>query len=188
MYLTAAAELLTMAGIGRASDLEDRHARVYLMRKCGHRASLARFAAWLPTIGGPVASARRTPHAEPAAAGKGRAQGCAQADRGARGGAGSLAGQGVARRDPSPSVLFSLSRVLALARTEAVESDGDVVLWSDGPALRLVPGLAAVFRRFGASDGTLAFPGRNGAQPLSTTAVRHHCGRQTGRPRKERSA
>jgi hypothetical protein len=58
-YLTAAAGLLGMAKVERASGLEDRHVRGFLLRKVGHRANLARFSAWLPTVGGPTLQVNR---------------------------------------------------------------------------------------------------------------------------------
>jgi len=45
MYLTAATGLMEAAKVDRAVDLEERHARTYLLRRGGHRANLARFAA-----------------------------------------------------------------------------------------------------------------------------------------------
>jgi len=59
MYVTAAAGLMASAKVERATELTGRHARGYLLRKGGHRANLARFAAWLPTIGGQALQVHR---------------------------------------------------------------------------------------------------------------------------------
>lgn len=155
-------------------DLTGRRARVYMMRKGGHRASLARFDAWLPTIGGQALQVhqkrvRNLRRLEPATLREvGRlldALGAATDVR--RGGA--LLAAAVSRVH-----LVLLTRVLALTRDEvASASGGGVTLWPATLALALPPAMAAGFRRF-AAEGDLVFPGRNGAQPLSVTAARHH--------------
>jgi hypothetical protein len=174
-YLTAAAGLLDAAKVDRAADLEERHARVYLLRRGGHRANLARFAAWLPTTGGQalqvhqkrvrnlrrlerntLADARRLLEALEAAADfrRGRA----------------LLAAAISRMH-----LVPLTRVLALTRDEVAASpNGGVTLWPATLALVLPPSIAASFRRFAATGGSLIFLGRNEAQPLSVAAVRHH--------------
>ena len=174
MYVTAAAGLMASAEVDRATDLTDRHVRGYLLRKGGQRASLARFAAWLPAIGGQVLHVhrRRVPNPrrlERATLTEARrlleALGAAT-DMGR--------GRALLAAAISRVYLVPLARVLALARDEvAAGSDGRVTLWPATLALALPPAMAAGFRRF-ADEGRLVFPGRNGVQPLSAAAVLHH--------------
>ena len=180
MYVTAAAGLMAAAKVGRAVELTDRHARIHLMRKGGHRASLARFAAWLPTIGGPSLQvhrrrARNLRRLERTTLREAKyltqALGAATDVRRGR----ALLAAAIARL-----FLVPLTRVLALTRDEVAAGPDDVVtLWPATLALALPRTVAAGFRRF-AAEGRLAFPGRNGAQPLSVGAVRHYS--SGGRP------
>lgn len=176
MYLIAAAGLLAFAKIDRAADLEGRHARIYLLRRGGHRASLARFAAWLPTIGGQALQVQRT-----------RAPSLRRLERTtlrearrlleALGAATDMRrGRALLAAAISRVHLAPLTRVLALTRDEvAAGPNGGVTLWPATVALVLPSAMAAGFRRF-AAEGSLVFPGRNGAQPLSVTSARYHAG------------
>lgn len=75
-----------------------------------------------------------------------------------------------------------LTRVLAVTQDEvAAGPDGGVTLWPATLALVLPLAMAAGFGRF-AAEGGLVFPGRNGAQPLSVAAVRHHVRRPPAIP------
>lgn len=173
-YLTAAAGLLAMAKVGRASDLGERHARIYLLRKGGHRANLARFAAWLPATGGQALQVHRR-----------RLRNLRQLERTtlreARRllealGAATDMRRGRALLAAAISRVFRvpLTRVLMLTQGDVfVKPDGGVALWPSTLMVALPPTMAASFRRF-AAKVDLVFPGRNTAQPLSVAAVRHH--------------
>ncbi len=173
-YLTAAAGLLTDARVDRAADLTAANLATHLRRTPGSRGHLPRFTAWLPAVGGPALSVHRK--REPNLRRRER-----ELLRDARRLVEALcAEQGVGRGKALLAAALArvyclpLPRVLALARAEVMEDDGAVVLWPEGLALRLIPDLATAFRRFAAADGRLMFPGRNGVQPLSVSAVRHH--------------
>lgn len=66
-----------------------------------------------------------------------------------------------------------LTRVFASRQCDVAAGDDGVVLWPGETAIELAMPLAASFVRFTAL-GHLAFPGRNGMQPLTVSAVRHH--------------
>ena len=175
VYLAAAAGLLAGSRVARAASLEQAHVRLFLRRSPGHRANLARFVSWLPTIGGPPLSMhqRREPNLR-------RRERAVLQD--ARRLLEALDGvtdarRGMALHAAAISRLYQvpLTRVLTLPRTEVLwEQEGGVVLWPEGLRLTLTPELATGFRRFAAATGPLAFPGRSGVQPLSTAAVAHH--------------
>ena len=179
MYITAAAGLLGMAKVERASGLENRHIRGFLLRKVGHRANLARFAAWLPTAGGPMLQVHRK-----------RKPNLRLLERATLRDAGRLLEALGAATDARRSrallaaaisrlFLVPLTRVLGLTRDDvSADPDSRVALWHSTLAVALPLTLAASFQRF-AAEGRLVFPGRNGAQPLSVSAVRHHV-RQAG--------
>lgn len=177
MYINAAAGLMTSAKVERATDLADRHARGYLLRKGGHRASLARFAAWLPTIGGQALQVhrRRAPNLR-------RLERIALTDarrllEALEAAADVRQGRALLAATISRIHLVPLRRVLALMRDEVASAGEDgVTLWPATLALALPPAMAAGFRQFAATEGSLVFPGRNGAQPLSVTAARYHAG------------
>lgn len=79
--------------------------------------------------------------------------------------------------------LLPVAKVLSLKAAD-VASDGDsVTLWPKTTSVQLSPRLSDVFRRRVSWQGSYLFPGRNGAQPLSRDAVRHHfagCGNRRG--------
>ena len=186
VYLTAAAGLLTSAKVDRATDLTDRHARAYLMRKDGHRANLTRFAAWLPTTGGQalqvhrkrVRNLRRLERTTLREARRLLEELEAAADVGR--------GRAMLAAAISRVHLVPLTRVLALTRDEvAAGPGGEVTLWPATLALILPPAMATGFRRF-AAEGRLIFPGRNGAQPLSVAAARYHATSPPGGSRASR--
>lgn len=179
-YLAAGAGLLAEAGITRAAALEQAHFQTHLRRKPGHRANLSRFASWLPSIGGRRhdVGARRKPNLR-------------QWERDVLRRAQRLidaldvatdARRGRALLAAAISVLHQLplAKVLALRRDDISAVAGRVVLWSAGDVVVLAAPLATCFARFTAATGRHAFPGRNGAQPLSADAVAYHIERIAG--------
>lgn len=180
VYLAAAAGLLTEAGVTRAAALEQAHIRRHLRHKPGHQANLVRFASWLPSIGGRGhdVGPRRKPNLR-------------QRERNLLRRARQLiealdvaadARRGRALLAAAISVLHQLplAKVLALRRDDVLAAAGRVFLWPAGDAVVLAAPLARCFARLTAATGRHAFPGRNGAQPLSTDAVTYHVERLAG--------
>ncbi len=173
-YLTAAAGLFTSAGVDGAADLTAVSLTAHLRRTPGHREHLPRFTAWLPGVGGPALSVHRKRKSNLRRREREllrearRLVEALDTEQDIRRGRALLA-TALARVYHLP-----LPWVLALARAEVVEDDGDIVLWPEGLELRLTRDLAIAFRKFAAAGGMLVFPGRNRVQPLSTVAVRHH--------------
>jgi hypothetical protein len=173
MYTAAAANLLHGAGVARATELTQAHVRRYLHRHRGRRTNIMRFLSWVSGRSGAsydVGKGRRTPPRK--------------RERRTLRKAVHLLDRLASTRDEREgrAVLaaaiallhhLSLKRVLALQRRD-VAADGDAVtLWPNEEHVELAAPLAAGFVRF-ATLGSLAFPGRNGVQPLTASAVRHH--------------
>lgn len=179
-YLAAAAGLLTEAGVTQAAASEQAHIQRRLRRKPGHRANLHRFTSWLPSVGGRShdIGAKRKPNPR-------------QRERNVLRRAQRLiealdvvtdARRGRALLAAAISVLHQLplAKVLALRRDDVTVAADHGVLWPAGDGIVLAAPLARCFARFTAVTGQYAFPGRNGAQPLSTDAVTYHVGRLAG--------
>ena len=173
-YLAAAAGLLAGAGVARAAALEQAHVRLHLRRSPGNRANLARFVAWLPTTGGQGLSVGRRRETNLRRRERGVLQDARHLLEGLSATTHSPRGRALLAAAISRMYQLPLNRVLALGGDDATTAhDGGVTLRINGLAIALAPALAVSFRRFAAA-GRLVFPGRNGAQPLSTVAVMHH--------------
>jgi len=180
VYLAAAAGLLTEAGVTQAAAVEQTHIQRHLRRKPGHRANLNRFASWLPSIGGRShdVGARRKPNLR-----QGERDVLRRAQRLIEAlDVATDARRGRALLAAAISVLHQLplAKVLALRSDDVSALAGRVVLWPAGDAIVLAAPLARCFARFTVATGRHAFPGRNGAQPLSTDAVTYHMKEITG--------
>ena len=175
LYINAAGGLLAHAGHAELALLKQSEVERYLRRKPGQRASLARFLAHAARITGTQLTVTgRKWQADPKAREKGLLQEVRelldrldQAEN---------AGEGRALLATAISRIFAvpLSAVLALKRSEVAVEGGAVMLWPEGLALALAPALAEALRRWASWDGGYLFPGRNGVQHLSGTAVRYH--------------
>ena len=75
-----------------------------------------------------------------------------------------------------------LVRVLSLRHGQLVIMETRTVLWPDAEAIELATALSSALARFSAVGGTLVFPGRNAAQPMTASAVRHHVGAMSRDP------
>ena len=69
---------------------------------------------------------------------------------------------------------MALSEVLSLRRNVRGGGGSSPLLGPGGAPVELAGPLAAAFDGLAVEEGALAFPGRNGLQPLSTSTVRHH--------------
>ena len=174
VYVAAAASLLAGSGVVRAAALEQAHVRLSLRRSPGNRANLARFVSWLPTIGGQGLSVGRRREANLRRRERGVLQGTRHLLKGLNATTEPPRGRALLAAAISRLYQVPLTRVLALTVDEATEDGkGAVVLWPGELRLALTPDLLGGYRRFAAA-GRLVFPGRNGAQPLSASAVQHH--------------
>lgn len=174
VYVAAAAGLLAGSGVARAAALEQAHVRLSSRRSPGNRANLARFVSWLPTVGGPSLSVHR--RREPNLRRRERAvlQDARRLLEALDGVTDVRRARALLAAAMSRIYQLPLNHILALAEGDITTAlDGGVTLRVNGSDVELTPALAAGFRRFGAA-GRLVFPGRNGAQPLSTAAVAHH--------------
>lgn len=174
VYLAAAAGLLASAEVARAVALEQSHVRLCLRRSPGNRANLARFVAWLQAVGGQGLSigAKSKPNLRQ------RERRVLQDTRHLLEALGAAAepqrGRALLAAAISRVYQVPLTRVLALTVDKAVDDgNANVVLWPGELSLALTARLLNGYQRFAAA-GDLVFPGRNGAQPLSASAVRHH--------------
>ncbi len=173
MYLSAASTLLRAAGVKRATELTQGQVSRYLHRHRGRRTNIMRFLSWVSGRSGASYDVGRGRRAPPR---KRERRTLRKAVR--------LLDRLAAPRDQREgrAVLaaaiallhhVSLKRVLALQRRD-VAADGDAVtLWPGDVDVDLAAPLVAGFMRF-AAVGPLAFPGRNGVQPMTASAVRHH--------------
>ncbi len=179
MYVASASALLRMAGVSAAVELTQADVRRYLHRYRGRRTNIMRFLSWVSGQAGTSFDA-----------GKGRRTPPRKLEKATLRKAGHLLNRLAAPRDQREgrAVLAAaiallhrvpLTRVLALRRPD-IAVDGDrVTLWPDGADVDLAVPLAAGFAQF-AAHGQLAFPGRSGAQPLTSSAVRHHTRASSG--------
>ena len=173
MYVAAAAALLRSSGVKQASELTQRHLARHLRGSRGRRNNLLSFLSWASDTSGQ----RFDP-------GKARRKSAKKRERATLkkakvlldrlGAAGSLR-ERRALLASATGVLHGLplSEVLALRRGSAPGDGCAAAIGLDGPFEPARP-LAEGFRRIGAPSSAFAFPGRNGLQPLSTAAVRHH--------------
>ncbi len=183
MYVAAASALLRMARIRAAAELTQADVGRYLHRYRGRRTNIMRFLSWVSGQAGTsfdVGKGRRTPPRKLEKATLRKAN--YLLDRIATT---SDAREGRAVLAAAIAVLHHLpfTRVLALRRSDAAADGAGVTLWRDSANVELVSPLAAGFARF-ALPGHLAFPGRNGLQPLTSSAGRHHVAGMTRRATK----
>ena len=181
MYVAAAADLLHASGVQRASELTQRHVARYLRRSPGRRTNLLRFLSWTTQVSGQgfePGRQRRTPPRKREKATLRRA-------------AGLLAQLGMAQgwREHRACLAaaigvvhgMALSEVLALRRNVKGSGGSFPAIGPDGAPVELAEVLTAAFNSLAIKKGVLAFPGRNGLQPLSPSAVRHHVLKQRKR-------
>ena len=174
-YLNAAAGLLAQAGHADLALLQQSEVERYLRRKPGQRASLARFLAYAAHIAGTqVVLPPKKRQADP----KARERGLLRETRDLLDRLDRAAGadDGRALLATAISLIYAvpLSAVLALKRSEVAAEGAAATLWPEGLAIVLAPALAEALWRWASWDGSYLFPGRNGVQPLSRAAVRHH--------------
>lgn len=173
MYVAAAAALLGASGVRQASELTQRHLAKHIRRSRGRRNNLLSFLSWTAATSGqrfnPGKMRRTSPKKREKATLK---KAATLLNR--------LAAAGCRRERQAllaaaTSVLHGmpLSEVLALRRGD-VTGGGRMIVVGRGGSVELARPLAEEFRRTSAVSGAFAFPGRNGLQPLSPTAVRHH--------------
>ena len=173
MYLATASALLRAAGVARAAELTQARVRRYLRRFRGRRTNIMRFLSWIAVraeASFDVGNARRTPP---------RKRERATLQR-----AGHLLDRLEDIRDPREgrAVLAAaiavvhripLTKVLAL-RLEEVAEDGTTILHRGEEVVGLASPLVTALARFRPGSGTFVFPGRNAAQTLTISTVRHH--------------
>lgn len=174
MYVAAAADLLRASGVQRASELTQRHVARHLRRSPGRKSNLLRFLSWVTERSGQgfePGRLRRTPPRKREKATLRKASGM-------------LARLGVAQSWRERQALLAaaigvvhgmpLSETLALGRGVRLSDGPSPAIGPGGAPVELAGPLAAVFDDLAVGTKTLAFPGRNGLQPLSVSAVRHH--------------
>lgn len=76
---------------------------------------------------------------------------------------------------------MALSEVLALRQSVQGSGGSFPAIGPGGAPVELAVPLAAAFDNLVIKEGALAFSGRNGLQPLSISAVRHHVLKQRKR-------
>ena len=174
-YLNAAVGLLAQAGHADLALLKQAEVQIYLRRRPGQGASLARFLAHAARVGGtqlalPVGKRRADPKAREKALLREAKELLDRLDR-----AGDV-GEGRAMLAAAISKIYAvrLSAVLKLRAPDAAVDGAAVTLWPGGLAVGLSSALADALLRWASWEGGYLFPGRNGAQPLSRDAVRHH--------------
>ena len=174
MYVASAAALLRTAGVECAAELTQAHVSRYLHRYRGRRTNIMRFLSWVSGVSGAgfdVGKVRRTRPRKREKKTLRKASGLLarlEAPRSQREGRALLAA--------AISVVHGVPmvKVLALRRDQVDAKDSRVILWEDEHAVELAALLRNAFDRYAAHGGYLAFPGPNGLQPLTTSAVRHH--------------
>lgn len=174
MYVAAAAGLLRASGVRRAAELTQRHLARHLRRSLGRGTNLLRFLSWVAdgsAQGFDPGRLRRTPPRKREKATLAKAAGLL--DRLAR------AREPRERRALLAAAIgvvhgMPLREVLALGRGRRAGDGKSTVSDPGGAEVELAGRLAEAFDGIAPGTGTLAFPGRNGVQPLSTAAVRHH--------------
>jgi hypothetical protein len=173
MYVVAAAALLAASGVRQVSELTQRHLARHLRRSRGRRNNLVSFLSWVTSISGQrfdPGRSRRTPPRKREKATLRKA--AILLDRLA---AAEIAREHRALLAAATSVLqgLPLSEVLAFRKGDPL-GDGRTILVARSGPVETSGLLAAGFRKLMAGPGALAFPGRNGLQPISYAAVRHH--------------
>lgn len=174
-YLNAAASLLTQVGHADLTLLQQAEVDRYLRRRPGQRASLARFLTHAIDVAGVrlVLSGRQRradPKAREKALLRDMRELLSRLDR-----AGSVGkGRAVLATIISKIYAIPLLAVLGLKAPNVSTKGATITLWADGLTVELAPALAGAMRHWASWDGGYLFPGRNGAQPLSSAAVRHH--------------
>ena len=175
LYLNAADGLLRQAGHADLAFLKQADVERYLRRKPGQWASLTGFLPYAARVSGVQLTA-------PARKRRGRPKAREKALlRDVRGlldrldHAGSV-GEGRAVLATAISKIYAvpLSAVLKLRAPDAAVDGAAVTLWPGGLAVGLSSAVADALLRWASWEGGYLFPGRNGAQPLSRDAVRHH--------------
>ncbi len=175
LYLKAAASLLENSGHANPASLRQADVNCYLGRKPGQKGSLIRFLSY-------AAQGKQLqlslPRNKNAASLKARETALLRQIRALLNRLEHTRtdgeGRAVFAAALSKIYLIPLSTVLALTTSEVAADDETVTFWPDGLALRLAPLLAGAFRRWASSESGYVFPGRNGVQPLSVAAIRHH--------------
>ena len=175
LYLNAADGLLRQAGHADLAFLKQADVERYLRRKPGQRASLTGFLAYAALalevrLTAPARKRRIRPKTREKALLRDVRALLGQLDR-----AGNV-GEGRAVLAAAISKIYTvpLSAVLKLRAPDAAVEAVAVTLWPGGMAVGLSSVLADALLRWASWEGDYLFPGRNGAQPLSRDAVRHH--------------
>ncbi len=173
MYVAAAAALLRAADVRGASDLTRRHVARHLRRLPGRGMNVLRFLSWVADRAGqdfdPIPARRTSPRKHEGTTIRKAAVlidrlGAAKGQREHRA---LLAGAiSVVHGLPLKEVL-ALRRVRGSGRNIPTTRRRDMLVELAGP-------LAAAFEDIASETRGLAFPGRNGLQPLSPSTVRHH--------------
>lgn len=174
MYVAAAAGLLRASGVRRAAEVTQRHLARHLRRSPARGTNLLRFLSWVADGSGQgfdPGRMRRTPPRKREKATLAKA--ASLLDRLA------TAGGPHERRALLAAAIgvvhgMPLREVLALRRGKRAGDGKSTVNDPGGAEVKLAGPLAATFDGIAPGTGTLAFPGRNGVQPLSRAAVRHH--------------
>ena len=173
MYVAAAAALLRASGIERASELTQRHLARHLRRSRGRRNNLLSFLSWVTGASGQGFDPGRARQTAPKKREKATLKRAALLlDR---------LGSVTSRREhlalltATTGVLHGvpLSDVLALRRNN-VPGDGLAKTIGFSVSGEILPSLTEEFRRAATASCAFVFPGRNGLQPLSASAVVHH--------------
>lgn len=174
MYVAAAAGLLHASGVRRASELTQRHVTRHLRRFPGRRTNLLRFLSWTAEESGQgfePGRPRRTPPRKREKATLRKAAGLL---------AQLAAAQGRRERRALLAAAIgvvhgmAMSEVLALRRSVQGSGGSFPAIGPGGAPVELAEALAAAFDSLAVGEGMLAFPSRNGLQPLSISALRHH--------------
>ena len=176
-YLTAAQGLLgriDKVGGTTLAALDQHQVDVCLRALPGYRASASPFMAWLAAAAGrmlsPGKARKRNPRRRERAVLKTSETLLARLAKTPK----TSEGRALLAAAISTIHQVPLTKVLAIKTSEVFTTVGaSVVVWPGRRDVVLDEALAAAFRLH-AGKGRLAFPGRNPAQPLSTTAVSHH--------------
>ena len=179
MYVSAAAALLRSSGVSAAAELTQRHLARHLRHSPGRRTNLLRFLSWVAARSGQgfePGPDRRTPprKRERATMRKARilldrlAAARSERERGALVAATIAVVQGL-----------SLKEVLVLRRSSGTGGEA-VAVTGSGMVVELAEPLAGAFGRINARARGTTFGGRNGVQPLTASAVRHHVRKSSG--------
>ena len=174
IYLAAAAELLRHAGVERASGLTQAHVARHMRRTPGQAANLRRFLSWVGDTWGKAFSHKPKRSMPPRRREKATLRKASHLMARLEGIQDPREGRAMLAAAIAVLHHLPLAKVLALHREEVALEQGRVVLWPAAEVVELAQPLAAALARFTAGDGRFPFPGRNSAQPLTASAVRHH--------------